>query len=36
MGNMIPFILNTILVVGKIIEDKRTHTKKEIRETVNQ
>jgi hypothetical protein len=34
MGNMIPFVLNAILVIGKIIEDKRTHSRKEIIENI--
>jgi uncharacterized protein with PQ loop repeat len=34
MGNIIPFVLNTILTVGKIVENKRTHSRKEIQEII--
>jgi hypothetical protein len=29
---MIPFVLNAILVIGRVIEIKRTHRRQEIRE----
>lgn len=35
MGNIIPFILNAILVVGKIVEDKRLHSRKEIKQEMS-
>jgi hypothetical protein len=30
MGNIIPFILNLVLVIGKVIEDKHVRNRKKI------